>query len=61
VSSIDQLEARRLLSGAVLHGRVLTINGDNNSDDTIVLGLNQAGDKIDVTINGGAVKSFDSA
>src|SRR5688572_15873136 len=58
---IEQLEIRRLLSGTRHLGRVLTVNGDNDAADTIVIGLNQAGDKVQVTINGGEAKLFDRA
>jgi Ca2+-binding RTX toxin-like protein len=54
-TKIESLESRRLLAGAVLlPNGLLRVTGDNGSNDVIVIGPSQTGDKIDVVINGGA-------
>jgi Ca2+-binding RTX toxin-like protein len=59
-SFVQPLEKRCLLS-AELHGRNLFIRGEAEVNDAINVGLNAAGDKVQVTINGGEAQLFDAA
>lgn len=58
---IEALESRRMLSSAVLlSDGQLRITGDNRVNDVVTVGLDATGNWLDVVINGGAVRSFDS-
>src|SRR3954470_8876154 len=57
-NSVETLETRRLLSSAALHGHTLLVNGDNDADNTIIISLNDAGDKVQVNIDTAAAQFF---
>ncbi|MFT3784856.1 MAG: carbohydrate-binding domain-containing protein [Tepidisphaeraceae bacterium] len=59
---LESLEARRLLSSAVLQATgQLRIDGDAKVDDIVTIGLNARGEKVDVLLKGGTVQSFAKA
>src|SRR3954454_5278013 len=61
LNSIETLESRRLLSTATLRGHTLLIGGDHDEDNTIIVSLNDAGDKVQVDINSEASQFFTMA
>ncbi len=59
--TFESLEKRQLLSAASLRGATLTIRGDLNRDNVIVVSVADDGDTVEVDFGDGRTQSFDTA